>query len=165
MRLHVNVLLLAAVLLGPCTGAFAATLFGQVVSVADGDTLTVLDSSTRQHKVRLAGIDAPEKRQPFGERSRQNLSKMVAGHNAVIEWTKFDRYGRVLGKVLVDGQDANLAQVAEGFAWHYKRYAREQPMVDRKIYSDAENTARTSGLGLWAEPAPIPPWDFRHKSR
>ena len=104
----------------------AETLTGRVVGIADGDTITVLDANRQQHKIRLAGIDAPEKAQPFGDRSKQSLSELVFDKQVVVESNKQDRYGRSVGKVLVNGMDANLAQVNTGMAWWYRDYAKEQ---------------------------------------
>ena len=107
--------------------AAAATLSGRVIGVADGDTLTVLDGANVQHRIRLCGIDAPEKKQPFGTRSKQNLASLAfAKYPTVVEWTKPDRYGRIVGKVIVDGQDVGLRQIQAGLAWWYRKYAREQ---------------------------------------
>jgi endonuclease YncB( thermonuclease family) len=99
-------------------------LRGRVVKIADGDTLTVLDRSNRQHKIRLVGIDAPERKQPFHTKSRQNLADLVFGKEVAVEWHKRDRYKRILGKVVLDGQDVNLAQIRAGLAWHYKQYGK-----------------------------------------
>lgn len=140
----------------------AETLTGRVVAVADGDTITVLDSLNQQHKIRLAGIDAPEKKQAFGQVSKQHLADLVFGKLVGVEWFKQDKYRRVLGKVLVGGQDANLEQVKAGLAWHYKKYAAEQPPADRRQYSEAEESARFNRVGLWRDSSPVPPWDFRH---
>jgi endonuclease YncB( thermonuclease family) len=129
--------------------------------VADGDTITVLDANRQQNKVRLIGIDAPEKFQPFGNRSRQHLDVLVHGRDVVVEWNKRDRYGRILGKVLVGSVDANLEQIRAGLAWHYKQYEREQSRENRETYASAELHARTAKRGLWIDPAPIPPWEFR----
>ena len=126
----------------------ATSIDGRVVGVADGDTITVLDGANRQHKIRLAGIDAPEKSQPFGHRSRESLSDLVFSKTVTVETDKVDRYGRQVGKVLVDGADANLAQVQRGLAWHYKAYEREQSSGDRKAYSDAEAQAKAARLGF-----------------
>lgn len=90
---------------------FAETITGRVVAIADGDTITVLDSSNAQHKIRLSGIDAPEKKQAFGRRSTQVRSDLLFDHQVQVESTKVDRYKRLIGKVLVDGLDANLEQV------------------------------------------------------
>jgi endonuclease YncB( thermonuclease family) len=156
---------LCALLVALCCANFqlcAATYGGRVVGVSDGDTITVLDSTNTQHKVRLSGIDAPEKAQAFGHVSKQSLSAFVFSKAVVIDTTKTDKYGREVGKVLVDGQDANLEQVRRGMAWHYKQYQAEQSPPDRQTYSDAEITARSSTKGLWRDVSPVPPWDFRH---
>ena len=141
----------------------ADTLLGRVVSVADGDTITILDDTNTQHKIRLTGIDAPEKRQAFGNVSKQSLADMVAGQSVVVEWDKADRYGRKVGKVLLAGQDANLEQVKRGLAWHYKQYQREQSTADQQSYAAAEADARQVQAGLWRDADPMPPWEFRRK--
>lgn len=140
----------------------AAQLFGVVVALADGDTLTVLDGSNTQHKVRLSGIDAPEKSQAYGDLSRMHLAELVFRRQVVVEWTKRDKYGRVVGKVFVDGLDSGFAQVEAGLAWHYKAYQREQSTEDRVAYQVAEDAARSKRMGLWKDPSSIPPWNFRH---
>ena len=96
--------------------AGAQTIEGKVVGISDGDTLTVLDAGRKQHKIRLSGIDAPEKAQPFGQRSKENLSQLVFGKHVVVDFGKTERYGRTAGKVVVDGVDANLEQVRAGLA-------------------------------------------------
>lgn len=143
----------------------ADLLRGQIVGVHDGDTVTLLDSSSALHKIRLAGIDAPELGQAFGRRSKEELSREVFGKPATVEWSKRDRYGRLVGKVVVDGRDANLAQVGKGFAWHYTAYAAEQPLVDRVAYKEGQTRAREARLGLWEDDQPLPPWDYRRKGR
>lgn len=142
--------------------ATANTLAGEVVGLSDGDTVTVLDASNTQHRVRLAGIDAPEKKQAFGERSRQSLSEMVFRKKVTVEYTKNDRYGRIVGKVLVGNVDTSLEQVKRGLAWHYKAYEREQSPQDRVAYAQAELDARQRRNGLWQDPDPVAPWLFRH---
>ena len=141
----------------------AEIITGKVVGVADGDTITVLDADKVQHKIRLAGIDAPEKRQVFGSVSKQSLVEQVAGQSVAVEWVKVDKYGRKLGKVLLAGQDANLVQIKRGLAWHYKQYQREQSPTDQQSYAAAEIEARAAKLGLWQDADPMPPWEFRHK--
>lgn len=145
--------------------ALAATLTGEVVGIADGDTLTILDATNTQYKIRLAGIDAPEKKQAFGDRSTQNLAAIVFRKRVTVESSKHDRYGRAIGKVLLSGSDVNLMQVAAGLAWHYKDYASEQSENDRLLYAKAETNARQSRIGLWRDPSPMPPWDFRKAPR
>ncbi|MFI5446201.1 thermonuclease family protein [Polaromonas sp. UC242_47] len=139
----------------------AATLQGTVVGISDGDTITVLDASKTSHKIRLSGIDAPEKKQAFGNISKQSLSDMVYERTVTVEYTKEDRYGRKLGKVLVNGVDANLVQVRMGLAWHYKKYQKEQPPEDRLEYTRAEAKAKEAGRGLWRDGQAVPPWDWR----
>ena len=145
--------------------ALAAIFEGRVVGVADGDTITVLDDSRVQRKIRLAGIDAPEKKQPFGQRSKESLSDLVFNREVQVETTKRDRYGREIGRVMVKGLDANLQQVKLGMAWHYKAYEREQSRNDRNTYSDAENESKAAKRGLWVDSDPVPPWEFRHKGK
>ena len=89
-------------------------------------TIPVLDDTHTQHKIRLTGIEAPEKRQAFGNVSKQNLVEQVAGQSVAVEWVKVDKYGRKVGKVLLAGLDCNLVQVKRGLAWHYTKYQREQ---------------------------------------
>lgn len=154
------------VLLLLCLGiqnALADVLIGKVVGVSDGDTISLLDATKAQHKIRLVGIDAPEKTQPFGQTSKRNLSDMIFGKEVHVEWSKKDRYQRTLGKVMLDGQDICLEQIKRGMAWHYKKYQREQSLDDQRLYSEAEAKARTSKLGLWMDPDPIEPSAFRHK--
>lgn len=145
--------------------AWAGSLAGQVVGVSDGDTIKLLDASQRQHTIRLSGIDAPEKKQAFGQRSKESLSQLVFGQYVQVETGKTDRYGRSLGKVLLAGEDMNLEQLRRGLAWHYKKYAREQPALERAAYFQAENLARQSEVGLWKDPHPVAPWAFRHPDK
>ncbi|NTV69874.1 MAG: thermonuclease family protein [Azonexaceae bacterium] len=161
MKQSLTVFLLAISLSQP---PMADTLHGRVVGVSDGDTITVLDASNVQFKVRLAGIDAPEKSQAFGNRSKENLSNAVFGKAVDVDWSKTDKYGRTVGKVVVGSLDANLAQLRNGFAWHYKKYEKEQSASDRAIYAKAESEARAGRIGLWQDANPIPPWDFRHST-
>ena len=158
---------LAATALALCLAlqANAETLLGKVINVADGDTITVLDDTNTQHKIRLAGIDAPEKRQAFGNVSRLSLAEQVAGQSVTVEWFKFDKYRRKLGKVLLGGLDCNLVQIKSGMAWHYKQYQREQSPADQQSYAAAEIEARAAKLGLWRDTAPMPPWEFRHQGK
>jgi len=142
---------------------FAATLQGKVVSVADGDTITVLDEKKIQHKIRLQGIDAPERDQAYGQTSKQSLSQLVFAQEVTIEVTKKDKYGRTVGKVLLNHQDICLEQVKRGLAWHYKQYQVEQSKDDQFSYAEAELTAKNQLTGLWKDKNPTPPWDFRKR--
>lgn len=154
--------------------ALAEPLKGVVVSIADGDTLTVLDSQRRQHKVRLSGIDAPEKAQSFGQKSKSALSALVFNREVEILGNKTDRYGRLVGKVMAADpncnmpacpkmHDVNLMQVMSGMAWWYRDYAREQSPKDRQDYEVAEFQAKSQRRGLWADKNPMPPWDWRRR--
>ena len=143
----------------------AATLQGKVIGVADGDTLTLLDAQKNQHKIRLQGIDAPEKAQAFGNKSKQSLHEMVHGKEVFVDVQKKDKYGRSVGKILVNQTDACLEQIKRGMAWHYKQYANEQSPEDRDVYAQAESTARAQSLGLWKDKSPTPPWAFRKQNK
>ena len=129
--------------------------------IDDGDTIMVLDVTNKTQTIRLQGIDAPEGGQSFGSRSRQNLGDLVGGKEVTVEWFKRDRYGRIVGKVSLNGSDVCLEQIKAGMAWHYKYYQSEQSNEDRELYANAETEARAAQRGLWSEASPIPPWDFR----
>ena len=145
--------------------AIAAEWQGTVVGVADGDTLTLLDSSKTQHRIRLDGIDAPERTQPYGQRARQSLSALAHGRAARADCPKIDRYGRAVCRVIVDGVDLGLEQIRRGYAWHYVKYAPEQRVSDRDRYERAETDARLAHAGLWSFSDPVPPWDYRRSAR
>ena len=130
-----------------------------VVGIADGDTLTALCNNNEQVKVRLAEIDAPEKKQPFGNRSRQSLSDMCFQKQVKIKPQTKDRYGRTVARVICDGADANLEQVKRGMAWAYDKYVR-----DRSLYA-IQDRARASKVGLWADDSPVKPWEYRRANR
>ena len=132
-----------------------ADVRGRVVSVHDGDTLTVL-VERRQVKVRLTDIDAPELKQPFGTRSRQSLAELCFGKEASLDVRGRDRYKRTLAIVTCAGTDANVEQVRRGFAWTYTRFARADSPLNA-----IENEARSAHRGLWADPAAVAPWDWR----
>jgi endonuclease YncB( thermonuclease family) len=131
----------------------------RVVAVHDGDTLTVLVSN-RQVRVRLIEIDAPELGQPFGMRSKQSLAELCFGKQAHLDARSNDRYGRTLAHVMCAGRDANAEQVRRGYAWTYVRYAAP----DSPLHA-LERDARAARRGLWGDPAPIAPWDWRRNGR
>jgi endonuclease YncB( thermonuclease family) len=143
----------------------AATVQGKVVHVADGDTITVLDATNTQHKIRLQGIDAPEKAQAFGQKSKQSLHRLVHSKQVTIELQKKDKYGRTVGKVVLNSLDVCLEQIKFGMAWHYKHYESEQSKEDRETYAQAELAARTKALGIWQDKNPTPPWEFRKQDK
>jgi endonuclease YncB( thermonuclease family) len=150
-----------------------ADFTGKVVAVADGDTITVLRDK-EQVKIRLAGIDAPEKAQAFGNVAKQRMSDIVFGKEVRVDDRKRDKYGRTIGRVwvaLAECQasdcpktlDAGMALLTMGLAWHYKKYEKEQPEEEREQYSFAETEARGKKVGLWSDAEPVPPWEWRRK--
>lgn len=132
-----------------------ALLVGLVVAIADGDTLTVLNDQHTQVKVRLAEIDAPERKQAFGTRSRQSLAELCHEKRAEVRVVDIDRYGRTVGRVSCAGTHANAEQVRRGMAWVYPKYVK-----DKSLYGLQEE-AQAAGRGLWSDPEPIAPWDWR----
>ena len=156
---------LATLLLFVAGNLNASILQGKVVHVADGDTIKVLDATNTQHKIRLQGIDAPEKAQPFGQKSKQSLSQLVYNKQVTVEYQKKDKYGRTLGKVILNGTDVCLEQIKLGMAWHYKQYKSDQPKEDRETYAQAELEARTKNVGIWKDKNPTPPWEFRKQAK
>ena len=165
---------LALLLLWQALPATATALEGLVVHVADGDTLTVLDDQHRQHKVRLAGIDAPERGQPFGKLAAAELVSLAKNKRVTVDWTKTDRYRRIVGVVWVAPADCTickptldvgLALIGDGLAWHYRAYEREQTREDRQDYRRAESDARARNAGLWTDAEPTPPWNWRRARR
>jgi endonuclease YncB( thermonuclease family) len=133
----------------------AEEIIGGVVGVADGDTLTILVNGHEQIKVRLAEIDAPEKTQPFGQQSKQSLSDLCFGKNAILQKTNTDRYGRTVAKVYCAGVYANAEQIRVGLAWAYRKYLHDQSLLD------LESEARAAKRGLWIDKTPYPPWEYR----
>jgi endonuclease YncB( thermonuclease family) len=138
---------------------------GRVVGVSDGDTVTLLEGFHTRHRVRLAGIDAPEKGQAYGDASKRRLSEMVFGKSVTVEFEKHDRYGRIVGKIVQDGHDASLEQLRAGLAWHYKQFQRDQSRADRSAYARVETEAQQAHSGLWRDPAPVAPWTWRLEQR
>ena len=142
----------------------AAALACLVVAIADGDTLTVrceaqADQVAQTIIIRLAEIDAPEKRQPFGERSKQALAAMCFQKPATVKPQTRDRYGRTVARINCDGTDANAEMVRTGMAWVFDKY-----VTDRSVYS-VQTEAQEAKRGLWSDAAPVPPWDWRNGSR
>ena len=143
------------------TSALAAdrTLQLKVVGVHDGDTITGLDESKTQYKIRLDAIDAPELGQPFGQASKKALSETVFGKTVTVIEKKRDKYGRTIGHVIVDGKDTNLMMLEQGMAWHYREYSKNARL------QRAEDDARAAHKGLWADREPMPPWEWRKEHK
>ena len=145
-----------------------ADFTAKVQRVVDGDTIHVVNKAGKKFKVRLTGIDAPEKNQPYGLASTYKLNEILINKWVLLiskpnngNLYSIDRYNRILAKVIYDGRDINLLQVSRGYAWHFKRYQKQQSSLDRESYSRAEIDAKKNELGLWGEKNPIAPWKWR----
>jgi micrococcal nuclease len=149
---------LAGLLLLHSLHTSAEVLYGRVVSVADGDSLTILDASKQQYKIRLVAIDAPERSQAFGSKARQALSRICFGKEAEVTVITIDRYQRYVAEVFCAGVNANETMLSEGMAWAYRRYSKRFPN-----YLRLEQQAKNAQLGLWLEANPTPPWKFRRE--
>lgn len=136
-----------------------ADVLARVVSVHDGDTLTVLIDH-RQVKVRLTEIDAPELGQPFGSKSKRSLSELCFGKTATLDVRGHDRYHRTLAHITCAGTDANTEQVRRGLAWTYARYTT----ADSPLFA-IQQAARSEHRGLWSDPEPVAPWEWRRHGR
>jgi len=154
-RIIFPVALAASLALSPLAWA---DFTGKVVAVADGDTITVLRDK-EQVKVRLAEIDAPEKAQPFGNKSKQALSALVYGKAVLVVEQGHDRYKRTIGRVYQDDVDVNAEQVKQGMAWVYRKYSKDVSLLP------LENEAKAQRLGLWVDSEPVPPWEWRHSKK
>ncbi|MDO9419975.1 MAG: thermonuclease family protein [Herminiimonas sp.] len=126
----------------------------QVVTIADGDTMTLLVDQ-KPLKIRLANIDAPEKKQPFGQRSKESLSKLCWGKDAKYVTETIDKYKRTVAVVFCDGAQVHKVQVALGMAWVYPKYNKDSNLPA------LQQAAKLTGLGLWADPHPLSPWEWR----
>jgi endonuclease YncB( thermonuclease family) len=135
-------------------------LSGRTVRVIDGDTIEVLDATKQTHRIRLHGIDTPERGQPFGRAAGRALADIIAGEGVGIDVKDTDRYGRTVGVVHLGAQNVNVTMVRKGYAWWYKKYA---PFDD--ALREAQQRAQAEGLGLWQEKNPIPPWEWRRGRR
>ncbi|WP_295147997.1 thermonuclease family protein [uncultured Campylobacter sp.] len=127
---------------------------GKVISIHDGDTITVLQDR-QQIKVRLFGIDAPELKQPYGKKSRQFLANLIAGKVVEVEEKGKDRYRRTIGTIYLNGKDINAQMVENGYAWAYRKFSKK--------YAPQESEAKYQKLGLWRDEEPVPPWEFRKR--
>ena len=157
---YVKIILLGAAILLSVIASADGSIAGHVVGVADGDTLTVLDDTNQQHKIRLAGIDAPEKAQPFGQAGKQRLSELCYNKQATVEVVNTDRYGRTVGDVTCDNVHANAEMVGGGYAWVYRHYDK-----GFESFYALEEAAKKARLGLWADENPTPPWEWRRSRK
>lgn len=142
--------------------AISQTITGKVVGISDGDTITILDAGKKQHKIRLYGIDCPESGQAFGQAAKKHTAALVARKTVIVESFDTDKYGRTVGVVMVDGNNVNQDLIAAGYAWQYRKYCKESFCSD---WLQAEERARSARAGLWSDPDPVPPWDWRKGTR
>ena len=138
----------------------AETLSGTVIGVVDGDTLTIVDAQKRRYRVRLGQVDAPESKQAFGIKSARSLYGLCFRKTAQVEWQTKDQYNRHIGHVTCEGVDANAAQVRRGMAW----VSPQSTQPGSALY-ELEAYARVRGIGLWSDPSPVPPWDWRPRNQ
>lgn len=151
-------LILAALLLALPAAALAWAPI-TITRVIDGDTVAArINGQGDEIRIRLYGIDAPEKKQPYGQRATQALKSLIAGKRAEMEVVDRDRYGRIVALIRADGRDINGQMVAAGMAWVYPRYCRAACCGQWQM---GENSARAAGFGLWRDNNPIPPWEWR----
>lgn len=158
-----TVFLILGVPVGGATSFEQTAVAGSVQRVVDGDTVVVLTGDGERTTVRLAGIDAPELKMPFGVASRRALQGLLEDRTVQLRLQKKDKYGRWVGVLLVNGEDINLKMVALGWAWHYSKYAREQGSEVALGYAKAEQSARLTQSGLWHDHMPTPPWFWRQE--
>lgn len=138
---------------------------GKVVKVVDGDTIFLLLNKNEKIKIRLATIDAPEKKQPFGKKAKRHLSKLIGSKEVEAICKKKDRYKRLICIIKYQNNDINLSMIKAGLAWHYKKYQKEQTLVDQINYAIEEEKAKKQKIGLFIDTAPIEPWLWRKKKR
>ena len=135
---------------------------GKVIRVADGDTITILDVTNTQNKIRLYGIDAPEKAQDFGNKSREKLASLVAGKNIAVTVMDIDRYGRNVGRINIEGKEVAEEMLKAGMVWLYTAYCK---IPECKHWKELETQAKTAKIGLWSNPTAKEPWLWRKEHR
>jgi micrococcal nuclease len=148
-------LIISFLLISPLT---AHAWMAKVVSVTDGDTIKVFNAEQGQVKIRLYGIDTPEKGQPYGKAAGKHLASLIAGARVEVESVTKDRYGRTVGIVWDSEANINQEMVRSGYAWVYQKYC-DRPFCD--YWLALEKEAKTGKIGLWQEPKPVPPWEWR----
>lgn len=158
-------LFLSLAIFASATLSAASLTPGLIVAISDGDSITLLTHDKQQLKIRLVGIDAPEKKQAYGTKAREQLASRIFKQEVEVDLRAKDRYGRHLGVIYKNGIDINQSMIQDGYAWFYKHYAKEQPKDEALRYANAEDLAKLKRKGLWADPNPVPPWDFRKEAK
>lgn len=138
--------------------SFAEKIVSKCVYVIDGDSIVVLQENSPV-KIVLEGIDCPEKEQPYGDKATEFIKELVLFKTVTVNYEKKDEYGRLIGRVFVGDVDVNYLLVKKGYAWHYKRFSKEEKL------KNAEIEAKNEKLGLWTESNPTPPWVWREKKK
>jgi micrococcal nuclease len=154
IKITIHFLFICLFVASPCL-AFQ----GKCVGVSDGDTITALTVDKVQHKIRLYGIDCPEKHQDFGQRAKQFTSDMVFSKDVEVDSVDQDRYGRTVGIVTITGKSLNEELVKAGYAWVYEQYCKKATLCENLRV--LQEQARSNKTGLWSHPNPVAPWDFR----
>jgi len=152
--------LLALALASTLAAAHAETISGEVVAIAEGDLLTLVDGARRTHEIRLAAIDSPGKTQDFGSQARLSLSALALNQQASADCRRIDRQRRAVCVVVVGGRDLGLEQIRSGLAWWYRDGTAAQTASERAAYEGAEFFARIYRAGLWNSKNPTPPWNW-----
>lgn len=155
---HVRLALLLVVLVAPASAEAQSLFRGKIMAVHDGDTYRVLQEDGRLTDVRLWGVDAPERRQPYGATVQQTVQRLIGGQTVRVSVEDHDQYGRPVARIEVDGEELSALLVRRGLAWHYDEQA---PTAD--VLIRLEQRARQAGRGLWAQPNPTPPWTWREQ--
>jgi micrococcal nuclease len=133
------------------------TIFGKVVGITDGDTFTILTEDKNEERIRLYGIDCPEKKQAFGAVAKRKLSELIFGKQVRVDFKAYDKWRRVVGVVFYGEENVNESMLEAGLAWHFLRYD------DNQKWTSMEEDARKKKVGLWVDINPTPPWEWRHK--
>lgn len=148
----------------PCSNC-GFVLDGKVTRVLDGDTLDLVSQDNQTFRIRLQGIDAPEKTQAYGPEAKEVLTLLTLNRQIHVIWNEKDIYGRLIGKVTLNKKDICLEMVAQGMAWHFVKYEQNQSDEDRQLYQQTEKRVREQRKGLWTDPNPVAPWDYRKQQR
>jgi endonuclease YncB( thermonuclease family) len=155
--------LLSLLLVTAVLGQGPIVMHGKVIGISDGDTIKVLVAGRQLIKVRVSWIDAPEMHQAFGYRAKQAMSELVFGKDVELRPQAIDRYGRLVAQVFVNGNDAGLEMLRLGLAWVFESYIKEASAGIQASYRQAQEEARAKRSGLWADPEPMPPWEYRRQ--
>lgn len=155
VTLLMRILLISILLLIFSLSVVSKNLEGKIIKVSDGDTVVLLDSTNTKYRIRLDGIDAPEKGQPFGTKATNFVKTLIAGKMVKVEWSKKDRYGRILGYVFTDTINVNKELLKEGLAWHYKHFNQDDELAKLEL------EAKSKKLNIWSEVNPIEPYQWR----